>query len=201
MGGPGVLDPRGLQDQLQAQLINMLNILIKAFYIMTLFGLSACQSLPPIKTVSQVDLDRFMGRWYVIAAIPTLIETDPYNPVEHYEKNADGSIATTFSFRQSGFNGPQKIYHPTGFVVPETGNAEWKMQFIWPFKSEYLIAYLSDDYQHTIIARNKRDYVWLMSRTPQIDKDVYAKLVDQITSMGYDPRQLRVFPQQYTIKK
>jgi len=174
----------------------MMNILVKVICIMMLLGLSACQNLPPIKTVQQVDLDRFMGDWYVIAAIPTLIEKDPYNPLERYEKNADGSIATTFSFRQSSFDGPVKTYHPTGYVVPDSGNAEWRMQFLWPFKSEYLIAYLSDDYQHTIIARNKRDYVWLMSRTPHLDKETYTNLVLRIEAMGYDVRKLRVFPQQ-----
>lgn len=163
---------------------------------MSLCLLSSCQSLPPIKTVAQVDLDRFMGDWYVIAAIPTFIEKDPYNPVERYQRNADGTIATTFSFNQGGFEGERKVYQPTGFVVPNTGNAEWKMQFLWPFKSEYLIAYLSEDYQHTIIARNKRDYVWLMSKQAQLDAQTYQDLVARIQSMGYDTTRLKVFPHQ-----
>ncbi len=179
----------------------MLNNFIKVICIMSFLGLSACQSMPPIKTVAEVDLDRFMGDWFVIAAIPTIIENDPYNPVERYEKNPDGSIATTFSFNQSSFNGKLKTYHPTGFVVPGTGNAEWKMQFIWPFKSEYLIAYLSEDYQHTIIARNKRDYVWLMSRQPHLNREIYNDLVSKIQSMGYDTSKLRAFPQQLPTKK
>jgi apolipoprotein D and lipocalin family protein len=179
----------------------MLNNLIKVIFMIMLSALTACQSLPPIQTVPQVDLPRFMGKWYVIAAIPTFIEKDPYHPIEQYQKNADGSIATTFSFHQGGFDGPLKVYQPTGYVVPDSGNAAWKMQFIWPFKSEYLIAYLSDDYQHTIIARNKRDYVWLMSRSPDIDAQTYGELVSKIEGMGYDISKLRVFPHQHTIKK
>lgn len=179
----------------------MLNKLLKVICMMSIFGLSACQTLPPIKPVAEVDLDRFMGDWYVIAAIPTLIENDPYHPVERYEKNADGSIATTFSFNQGSFDGKLKTYHPTGYVVEGTGNAEWKMQFVWPFKSEYLIAYLSEDYQHTIIARNKRDYVWLMSRQPHLSPETYDELVSKIQSMGYDIGKLRVFPQPLPTKK
>lgn len=179
----------------------MLNNFLKVICMMSILGLSACQNLPPIKTVAEVDLDRFMGDWFVIAAIPTIIESDPYNPVEHYEKNPDGSIATTFSFYQSGFEGKLKTYHPTGYVVEGTGNAEWQMQFVWPFKSEYLIAYLSEDYQQTIIARNKRDYVWLMSRQPHLSRETYKELVSKIQSMGYDTSKLRVFPQQHPIKK
>jgi apolipoprotein D and lipocalin family protein len=168
---------------------------------MSIFGLSACQTLPPLKTVAAVDLDRFMGDWYVIAAIPTFIENDPYNPVERYEKNADGSIATTFTFNHGSFEGKLKTYHPTGYVVEGTGNAEWKMQFVWPFKSEYLSAYLSEDYQQTIIARNKRDYVWLMSRQPHLSRERYNELVSKIQSMGYDIGKLRAFPHQLPTKK
>lgn len=174
----------------------MLKILFKVICIMSIFGLTACQNLPPIKTVDQVNLERFMGDWYVIAAIPTFIEKDPYNPVERYEQNADGSIATTFTFHQGSFEGPLKTYHPTGFVVEDSGNAEWKMQFVWPFKSEYLIAYLSEDYQHTVIARNKRDYVWLMSRQRHLDTETYNTLVNKIKDMGYDTSKLQVFPHQ-----
>lgn len=179
----------------------MLNNFLKVICMMSILGLGACRSLPPINTVAEVDLDRFMGDWFVIAAIPTMIENDPYNPVERYQKNADGSIATTFSFNQSGFDGQLKTYHPTGYIVEGTGNAEWKMQFVWPFKSEYLIAYLSEDYQQTIIARNKRDYVWIMSRQPHLSREIYNKLVSEIQSMGYDISKLRAFPQQAPTKK
>lgn len=177
----------------------MLKKLIKVICIMGILGLNACQNLPPVKTVASVDVNRFMGDWYVIAAIPTFMERDPYNPVEHYDKNPDGSIATTFTFNQGSLDGKLKVYHPTGFVVPGTGNAEWKMQFLWPFKSEYLIAYLSDDYQHTIIARNKRDYVWLMSRQPSIDQATFDQLTAKIKSLGYDLEKLEVFPHRNVI--
>lgn len=174
----------------------MLKKLSKVFCGVLVGSLAACQSMPPIATAPAVDLDRFMGDWYVIAAIPTFIEKDPYNPIESYQKNADGSIATTFTFRQGSFDGPVKTYHPTGYVVAGSENAEWKMQFMWPFKSEYLIAYLSSDYQQTIIARNSRDYVWLMARSAELDPSTYASLVERIRTMGYDTSKLVKFPHQ-----
>lgn len=174
----------------------MIKKIVKVICCFFAGGLCACQNLTPLTTVADVDLDRFMGDWRVIAAIPTPIERDPYNPVESYRRQADGSIETTFSFHQGAFDGPLKTYHPTGYVVRGTGNAVWQMQFIWPFKSEYLIAYLSEDYQHTIIARNKRDYVWLMARSQHMDDATYAQLVARIASLGYDTSKLLRFPQQ-----
>jgi apolipoprotein D and lipocalin family protein len=160
------------------------------------FLLSGCAELPPIKTVNSVDLQKFMGDWYVIACIPTFIEKDIYNAVESYRMNEDGTIQTTFTVRKGSFDGPVKVYQPKGFVVPNTGNALWGMQFVWPIKAEYRIVELDNDYQNTIIARNKRDYVWLMSRQPIMSDEQYQKYVQQIQGMGYDVTQLVRIPQQ-----
>ena len=157
--------------------------------------INGCSSLPPIKTVNYVDLERFMGDWYVIACIPTLIEQDIYNAVESYQLNQDGTIQTTFTFKKGGFEGKPKKYEPKGFVVPNTGNALWGMQFIWPIKAEYRIVELDMDYQNTIIARNARDYVWLMSRQPKISDDQYNRYVLKINEMGYDVSKLVKVPQ------
>jgi len=158
--------------------------------------LNGCAELPPIKTVDSVDLQRFMGDWYVIACIPTILEKDIYNAVESYRLNEDGTIQTTFTFNKGSFDGPVGTYHPKGFVVPNTGNALWGMQFVWPIKAEYRIVELDQDYQNTIIARNARDYVWLMSRQPKISDEQYQRYVAKIRDMGYDVSQLVKIPQQ-----
>lgn len=171
---------------------------IKVFYYLLPLLFSACAStaMKPIEAVKQVDLPRFMGHWYVIAAIPTLIEKEVYNGVESYALNTDGSIATTFTFNKGSFNGPVKTYHPTGFPDAKQGNGVWGMQFIWPFKADYRIAYLDADYQTTIIARNARDYVWLMARTPQMPATQYNEMVKAIEGLGYDVSKLRKVPHQ-----
>ena len=78
---------------------------------------------PPIHTAPKVDLQRFMGPWYVIANIPTFIEKGAHNAIESYQLNADGTIATTFTFREGSFEGPEKRHEPTGFVTDTTSNA------------------------------------------------------------------------------
>ena len=160
--------------------------------------LAGCAShhLPTIATVPQVDLKRFMGDWYVIACIPTAIETEAYNAVESYSLQKDGTIDTVFTFRKGGFDGPAKRYNPKGFVTEGSGNALWGMQFIWPIKAEYRIAYLDQDYTQTVIARNARDYVWIMARTPQIAEREYQQLVKFVADLGYDTGKLRKVPQQ-----
>ncbi len=154
-------------------------------------------SLPPLATVEHVEIERFMGDWYVIANIPTFMEKGAHNAVESYRLDKDGSIATTFTFRADAFDGPAKEYTPRGFVRNTQTNAEWGMQFVWPVKSEYLITWLSEDYSQTVVARNKRDYVWIMARTPQIPAADYARMVEHIAASGYDTSLLVKVPQSW----
>lgn len=168
-----------------------------AFFLM--LALAGCVSMskkPPIQTEPYVDLERFMGPWYVIANIPTFVEKDAYNAVESYELNEDGTIATTFTFNRGGFDGKLKKYTPKGFVRNYETNAEWGMQFIWPFKADYRIVYVNDDYTQTIVGRQKRDYVWIMARTPSISDADYQKLLDLTARQGYDPAEIQKVPQE-----
>ena len=159
--------------------------------------LSACSSVEPLATVDHVDLDRFMGDWYVIANIPTSIETEAFNAIETYRLDEDGSIATTFTFNKGSFTGEKKVYEPRGFVRNTQSNAEWGMQFIWPIKADYRIIYLDDDYQITVIGRNKRDYVWVMARNYSISDEQYGAMVKLVADAGYDTTKIRKVPQQW----
>ncbi|HKJ89360.1 MAG TPA: lipocalin family protein [Gammaproteobacteria bacterium] len=152
---------------------------------------------PPIHTVDRVNLERFMGDWYVIAAIPTSLEENAYNAVESYRLAGEGRVETTFTFREGGFDGERKTYHPTGFVEEGTGNAVWGMQFFWPIKAEYRVISLSEDYSQTIIGRQKRDYAWIMARSPQIPESQYRAMVDFLRQEGYDVGKLRKVPQRW----
>jgi len=160
-------------------------------------SLAACSAtLPPVHSVAHVDLDRFMGDWYVIASIPTFIERDAYNAIESYTRAGEREIATTFSFNKGAYDGPLKVYRPTGYVSDAPSNAIWGMQFIWPVKADYRVMFLNEDYTQTVIGRNKRDYVWIMARTPTIPEADYNALSDLIADQGYDTTKLRRIPQE-----
>ena len=169
--------------------------LFPLFAIMASSGCASNQE--PLATVDYVDLPRFMGDWYVIANIPTFVEKGAHNAVETYELNEDGTISTTFVFRKDSFDGKRKEHNPKGFVTDTTSNAIWGMRFIWPIKADYRIVYLTEDYSQTVIARNKRDYVWIMAREPEIAKSEYENLVSMIADMGYDTTKIKKVPQQW----
>jgi apolipoprotein D and lipocalin family protein len=157
----------------------------------------SCAAPSTLPAVPRLDLDRYMGDWYVIAAIPTWMERDVWNAVESYSLRADGRIQTDYRHRRGGFDGPLKTYRPVGTVRPGTGNAVWGMQFLWPFQAEYVVAWLDDEYRTAIVGRSRRDYVWIMARAPTLDEAQYRQLSARVAAMGYDTVRLRRVPQRW----
>lgn len=159
-----------------------------------LAGCQTAPTMPPLRTVPQVDLQRFMGDWYVVGHIPTVVEKAAFNAVESYRLNDDGTIATTFTFNQNAADGKVKKYGMTGHVVNTATNAEWAMQFAGTIKADYKIVYLDDNYQETIVARDDRDYVWILARSPNLSSTDYDALLTRVRSIGYEINQLRRVP-------
>ncbi len=170
---------------------------LTAFLIMT-----ACSSTDALRaTDKKMDLNRFMGDWYVVGSIPIDLffasEAGAHNAVESYELNDDGSINTTYRFRKDGFDGPVKSFNPTGFVHNTETNTEWRMQFLWPFKSAYLIVHVDDDYSETIIGVPNRKYIWIMTRSPDISDAQYQNLLDIAAETGHDLSKIVRIPHRW----
>src|SRR5579862_6019251 len=112
-------------------------------------GLAACRPAMaerPIKPVSDVDLSRYMGRWYVLASIPTRFERNAYAAVESYRLEPDGDIDTSFRFHRGAFDGPRRTIDSTATVVPGSGNGEWQVHFLRVLRAQYIVGWLAPDY-------------------------------------------------------
>lgn len=176
--------------------MNLLKLIPLLACTMMFASITACAgTLPPIRPVPHVDLPRFMGDWYVIATIPTRFEKHAYNALETYTLKPDGEVATSFHFREGSFDSPVKSIHSTGFVTPDSGNAVWGVQVFWPIKAQYIVAYLNDDYSQVIVARDARDYTWIMARTPTVSAADYDRLMEKVKALGYPMDKIRKVPQ------
>ena len=176
-------------------MIRKINYLLIAILFISL---NACTTHKnELRTVRFLDIEKFMGEWYVIANIPTFLEKDIFNAIEKYSLNSDGTISTEFSFNKGSFEGERKVYNPRGFIKDKNTNALWGMQFIWPIKADFRVVYLSNDHSYTIIGRNKRDYVWLMSRTPSMSESDYSDAIAFIKKIGYDVSKIAIVPQKW----
>jgi apolipoprotein D and lipocalin family protein len=170
---------------------NSMNKIIGLFMLLTMPACAGTGKLPTQNTVNYVDIDRFMGRWYVIAAIPTSFEKGAVNSVETYTWNeAKKRIDIDFRFKQDTVDGAEKIIPQKGFIHNTQTNAEWRIQPFWPLLLAYLIVDLADNYSDTIIGVPNRKNVWIMSRNPKMDERRYQELVSKVIALGYDPKDL-----------
>ena len=169
--------------------------IIATLIIMTFAG---CASTAPLSTPEYVDLERFMGTWYVVGYTPILVDGNAHNAVEHYYQAEDGKIRTTYQFRKGGFDGPLKTYTPVGTIHDEKSNAEWRMQFVWPFKARYIIHYLSDDYDRTLIAHPNRKYAWIMQREARISDADYEAMLQRLEKAGFDRERIQRVPHDWS---
>jgi apolipoprotein D and lipocalin family protein len=130
---------------------------------------------------------------------PLFVDNEAHNAVEHYFLAENGDIQTTYQFRDGSFTGELKTYTPVGRVFDKKTNAEWRMQFVWPFKAKYLIFYLSDDYQRTIIAHPSRKYVWIMQRDPEISPDDYEAMLVKLEAAGFERDVVKPLPHDWSV--
>jgi len=161
---------------------------------------SACaSSKSPLPTPESVDLKKFMGVWFVHGYTPILVDKEAHNAVEHYYLNDQNQVETTYRFRDGGFAGKLKTYTPKGFPdEDDPSGARWQMQFIWPFKSDYVILHVADDYRNTVIGHPSRKYVWIMDRSYELDDKTYQALVKKAEDAGYDASIIQRLPQDWS---
>lgn len=170
-----------------------MKILVRVVGLLLLINATSAWTQPPLPLSKNFDLQRFMGKWYVIANIPTPFEKDAYAATEEYQVVAERKIATTYRYRKGSLDGEVKEMRPTAYVSEDQA-AVWKMQFIWPFKSDYRVMYVDSAYSMAIVGREKRDYVWLMSRKPLMHVQNFKDGVRRIADAGYDTSLLRIVP-------
>tara|TARA_R100000656_G_C3947603_1_gene127812 strand:+ start:566 stop:1096 length:531 start_codon:yes stop_codon:yes gene_type:complete len=162
----------------------------------SLLFLCACSSADfRDQTAENVDLKSFMSKWYVIAHIPTFIEDQAFNAVETYSLNSDGTIHVEFTFNDESTDGELKRYTQKGWVIDQKTKAHWKVRPFWPLKFDYLIHYLSDDGQYTMIGVPDHTYLWLMSKSPTMAADERDDMEEMAEELGYDLSKLRNIPQ------
>ncbi|MBN2830451.1 MAG: lipocalin family protein [Candidatus Cloacimonetes bacterium] len=161
--------------------------------IIALIVLSGCRQ--DYSTVEKVELEKFMGDWYVIGILPNAIEKHAVNGIESYRLNEDGTIGITYTFKKGTPDGKEKILTPKAKVFNHETNAEWRVQMFKPFWYPYLVVDLADDYRYTVIGVPNRKYVWIMSRTPDLAENDYQNILAKLKHEGYNTEKIVKMPQ------
>lgn len=143
------------------------------------------QSRKSLQTVAWVDLNQYTGRWYEIARLPARFEKDCESDVTAtYSLRTDGKMDVLNQCRQA--NGEVKKAHGTAKVIDEATNAKLKVSFFWPIYGDYWVLELGDHYEYAVVGEPSRKYVWILSRSQQMDESLYQSLLSKIAAQGFD---------------
>jgi apolipoprotein D and lipocalin family protein len=158
--------------------------------------LVGCSSSPPMRTVSHVDLPRYMGDWYVIGEIPNFAEKSCVDSIESYALHEDGSIDNWFSCRKKSYGAPMKrVTSAKVKVVDTTTNATWQLRFYKVFSAQYLVLDLDPDYQWVMVGHPSRGYGWILARSRTLPNQTYEAVLGRTRDQGYDPEKFKKVPQ------
>ena len=140
-----------------------------------------------LKVVAQVDLQRYLGKWYEIAHLPFRFENDCTDITATYSLSKDGKISVLNECLKDG-----KLKQAKGKakVVDKSTGAKLKVTFFWPFSADYWIIDLGKNYDYAVVGTPNRKYLWILNRTPQMDDSLFAQLVESAKSKGFDVNKL-----------
>jgi apolipoprotein D and lipocalin family protein len=146
--------------------------------------------LPPLRTVPRVDLERYLGTWYEIAAFPQRFQRGCTATTAEYTLRDDGDIDVVNRCRKDAPDGPEKVARGRARVVDRATNAKLEVSFFRPFWGDYWVVELGEDYGHAVVGHPSRDYLWILARKPSMSPELYDTILRKLSAQGYETGRL-----------
>lgn len=143
------------------------------------------------ETVKHVSLARYAGKWYEIASFPHSFQKGCFGTTATYTLRSDGGLDVVNRCRKGSLKGREEIVRGRARVVDPRSNAKLQVSFFWPFWGDYWIVDLAPDYSYAVVGHPSRNYLWILSRKPQMDETTYAAILDRLKAAEYDVGRLQ----------
>lgn len=144
----------------------------------------------PLPAVQVFDLGRYMGRWYVIADVPSRFARGRIARSDDYQLQADGRIRVSRWYRHD-FDHPPRCWHGRAWLPEPTKPSRWRLQWLWPWQQDRIIIALSEDRQVSLVGGLSRRQLWIMARSPSVDEAVYQELLQVAAGQGFATDRVR----------
>ena len=161
---------------------------------LVVISITACAQLkkrdrPALRTVSQVDLNRYLGRWYEIARYDKRFQKSCRGSRATYSRHEDGRISVLNECYEAG-TGKKRQARGKAWVVDKNDTAKLRVSFFWPFSGDYWIIDLGKNYEYAVVGHPDRKYLWILSRTKVMDEKLYREILSRLEKQGYDTGKL-----------
>ncbi|MEO8759966.1 MAG: lipocalin family protein [Bacteroidia bacterium] len=144
-----------------------------------------------MQTVPFVDLKKYSGKWYEIASYPQRFQKGCHCTTAEYTLTDKDYVIVENRCNKDSIKGKESYIKGKAFVEKNSGNAKLKVQFFWPFRAKYWIIDLADDYTYAVVSHPNKKYLWILSRTPEIKKDIYEKIISRLKEKGFNLKNLQ----------
>ena len=158
---------------------------ISLMLIMSLFPTKVAKA-QELQVVPYVDLGRYVGTWYEIASFPQSFQRGCFCTTATYSLSEKGFIIVENRCNRNGINGEESYIKGKAFVEKNSGNAKLKVQFFWPFRGKYWIIDLDKDYTYAVVSHPNKKYLWILSRSPEMDLQTYQEILSKLETKGFD---------------
>lgn len=176
---------------------NIQTLVLRILFVSILFVFNGCVTKnEPLQTVSSVDLKKYVGKWFEISSFPQRFQKGCNCTTADYEITDKDYVKVTNSCRLDSVNGKLKIADGKAFVVENSNNSKLKVQFFWPFKGDYWIIDLGENYEYAVIGNEGREYLWILSRNASMETSMYDSILSRAKAKGFDINKLVITNQE-----
>jgi apolipoprotein D and lipocalin family protein len=156
-----------------------------------LAALAGCTGIPEgVKPVQGFAVERYLGKWYEIARLDHRFERGLEKVSAEYAARDDGGIRVV-NRGYSSADGEWREIEGKAYFVGSEQQGHLKVSFFGPFYASYVVFELDEEnYQYAFVAGNSTDYLWLLSRTPQVSDELMARFKARATALGFDTASL-----------
>lgn len=145
------------------------------------------QEIMKLKTVDKkIDLNKYSGKWYEIAKYPNKFQKDcDCATAEYLLSENEKHIIVTNRCKKANDNEWKEV-NGKAFIADKKNFTKLKVQFFWPFKGDYWIIAIDDDYKWVVVSEPSRKYLWILSRSPQMKQETYDYILKFLKTNKFD---------------
>ena len=168
----------------------MKNLTIILLLILIMVSTEILYSTQPV-LAQFVELDSYLGKWYEFAKFPNRFQKDCTNSTATYTLRRDGKIEV---FNQCiDKSGKEKSIKGKAWIADAKTNAKLKVQFFWPFRADYWIIGIADDYEWAIVSGPSKKYLWILTRNQYLNQNQWEKINDILTMNNFEIDKLEIY--------
>lgn len=159
---------------------------IQILLIMLSIFANSCKTTSSLETVKSVDIKKYSGKWYEIANYPNSFQKNCTATTAEYTISEKGYLTVENRCRKYTMDGNESYIKGKAFVVKNSNNSKLKVQFFWPFRGDYWIIGLDENYQWAIVSEPSKKYLWILSRQNKLEDLTYNSILKLLENKGFD---------------